>query len=67
MAGYFYNDGRVRPVDGLETIVSASAAGGVLVLAGPGERRTLAETPSLEVMTLAEGPRRNALVLVSRR
>jgi len=35
------------------------------VLAGPGERRTLAGTPSLEVVTLAEGPRRNALLLVT--
>jgi len=65
MAGYFYNDGRVRPVEGLDAIVSASAAGPVLVLAGPGERRTLAGTPSLEVVPLAEGPRRNALLLVT--
>ncbi|HET9317903.1 MAG TPA: hypothetical protein VFQ51_20080, partial [Vicinamibacteria bacterium] len=66
MAGYFYNDARVRPVDGLDAIVSASADR-VLVLAGPAERRTLERTPSLEVMTLAEGPRRNALLLVKRR
>jgi 4-amino-4-deoxy-L-arabinose transferase-like glycosyltransferase len=67
MAGYFYNDARVRPVEGLGAIVSASAGGSVLVLAGPQERRALAEAPSLRVLTLAEGPRRNALLAVSRR
>lgn len=66
MAGYFYNDGRVRPVEGLEAILSATDAGPVLVLAGPRERRTLAETPALEVLTLAEGPRRNALLMARR-
>ena len=64
MAGYFYNDGRVRPVDGLDAIVSAAASGSALVLAGPGERRTLEKEPSLSVVALAEGPRRNALLLV---
>jgi hypothetical protein len=67
MAGYFYNDGRVRPVEGLGAIVSAAQAGPVLVLAGPGERRTLEATPSLTVLALAQGPRRNALRRVARR
>jgi 4-amino-4-deoxy-L-arabinose transferase-like glycosyltransferase len=67
MAGYFYNDGRVRPVEGLEQVVSESEAGPVLVLAGPGERRTLEALPALKVVTLAQGPRRNALLLVARR
>ena len=64
MAGYFYNDARVRAVEGLEQIAAESAAGPVLVLAGPGERRTLERTRTLNVAVLATGARRNALLLV---
>jgi hypothetical protein len=67
MAGYFYNDGRVRPVDGMDAIVSAAAAGPVLVLGGPAERRLLERQPSLVVATQATGPRGNALLRVERR
>lgn len=67
MAGYFYNDARVRPVEGADAIVAASRSGPVLVLAGPGERRMLEAVPSLKVLALAEGPRRNALLSVTLR
>jgi hypothetical protein len=60
MAGYFYNDGRVREVRGLADV--QPGAGPTLVLAGPAERRQLEAIPSLAVTPLAEGPRRNSLV-----
>jgi hypothetical protein len=64
MAGYFYNDGRVYPVEGLADIQQRLAAGPVLVVCGPGERRILTESPGLRTRVLAEGPRGNALVRV---
>jgi 4-amino-4-deoxy-L-arabinose transferase-like glycosyltransferase len=67
MAGYFYNDARVRPVGGLEEIADAARSGPVLVLTGPEERRALARTPTLVVTILVQGVRRNALLEVSRR
>jgi 4-amino-4-deoxy-L-arabinose transferase-like glycosyltransferase len=67
MAGYFYNDARVRPVEGLDAIAAASRVEPVLVLVGPAERQTLERTPALNVAVLATGARRNALLLVGRR
>ena len=64
MAGYFYNDGRVRPVDGFADIQQALAVGPVLVVCGPGERRLLEQSPGLRTRVLAKGPRGNALVRV---
>jgi 4-amino-4-deoxy-L-arabinose transferase-like glycosyltransferase len=64
MAGYFYNDGRVSPVAGLSAIQQRLAAGPVLVVCGPAERRILAEAPGLRARVLAEGPRGNALMRV---
>jgi 4-amino-4-deoxy-L-arabinose transferase-like glycosyltransferase len=67
MAGYFYNDGKVREVADLpEVTAAADAAGGVLVVAGPGERRRLEGTPGYRVRVLAEGPRESALLKVDR-
>lgn len=66
MAGYFYNDGRVRLVEGLPEIHAATASGPALALVGPGEARVLRAQPDLRVTTLAEGPRNNALVRVER-
>ena len=65
MAGYFYNDGRVREVTDIGEIQAATAAGSALVLCGPGERRRL-ET-DYQTIVLAEGPRQNSLLRVSRR
>lgn len=67
MAGYFYNDGKVRQVEGLDAVVAATVAAPALVLVGPSERRMLEGTPSLKVTLLAQGPRRNALLSVARR
>jgi hypothetical protein len=64
MAGYFYNDGRVREVAGPEEIAAAAGAGPVLVLCGPGERRRLEAAPGLQSTAVAEGPRANALLWV---
>jgi hypothetical protein len=67
MAGYFYNDGKVREVQGEGQIATAAAGGPVLVLAGPGERRRLESAPGLVVTAVAEGPRRTAMLWVRRR
>jgi len=64
MAGYFYNDGRVRPVEGAREVLEAAAGGQALVLAGPGERRRLEAMGGIDVQPLATGPRQNALLLV---
>jgi 4-amino-4-deoxy-L-arabinose transferase-like glycosyltransferase len=67
MAGYFYNDGKVRSVEGVSEILAAIDEGPALVLAGPSERRQLEAMGSLEVHTLAHGPRENALLRVERK
>ena len=67
MAGYFYNDGKVREVAELTEIMGAVDRGPTLVLAGPAERRRLEAVGSLEVHTLTVGPRDNALLRVERR
>ena len=67
MAGYYYNDGRVREVDQAGEILAAIDRGPTLVLAGPAERRRLEAMGSIEVHTLAVGPRENALLRVERR
>ena len=67
MAGYFYNDGKVRAVEEASEILAAIDEGPTLVLAGPSERRRLEAMGSLEVHTLARGPRENALLRVEKR
>ena len=67
MAGYFYNDGRVREVTGASEVMAAVEKGPALVLAGPGERRRLEAMGSLEVHPLVVGVRDNALLRVERR
>ena len=67
MAGYFYNDGKVRQVESAEPIVAATAEGPVLALCGPAERRALEAMPSVRVTLLADGPRANALLRIERR
>jgi 4-amino-4-deoxy-L-arabinose transferase-like glycosyltransferase len=65
MAGFFYNDGRVREVEGLDAVRAGIASGAALVLCGPNERRILESTRGIATLTLAEGPKRNALLRVS--
>jgi 4-amino-4-deoxy-L-arabinose transferase-like glycosyltransferase len=67
MAGYFYNDGRVREVSGASEVLAAAERGPQLVLAGPGEKRRLEAMGGVEVRVLALGPRQNALLRVERR
>jgi hypothetical protein len=67
MAGYFYNDGKVREVAGATDILKAIESGPTLVLAGPGEKRRLEQMGSLEVHTLSTGARNNALLRVEKR
>jgi hypothetical protein len=66
MAGYFYNDARVREVETLGEIVAAAADGPVLVVSGPREREELARVHGLRSTVLAHGPRDHALVQVER-
>jgi 4-amino-4-deoxy-L-arabinose transferase-like glycosyltransferase len=67
MAGYFYNDGKVREVADASDVLAALEKGPQLVLAGPAERRRLEAMRSLEIHPLANGPRQNALLRVERR
>jgi 4-amino-4-deoxy-L-arabinose transferase-like glycosyltransferase len=67
MAGYFYNDGKVREVTGASEILAAADREPTLVVAGPGERRQLEAMGSIEVHVLAHGPRDNWLLRVVRR
>jgi 4-amino-4-deoxy-L-arabinose transferase-like glycosyltransferase len=67
MAGYFYNDGKVREVGGLPEVKAAAIRESVLVLAGPAERKELEETPALRTHRLAEGVRGNTLLRVEAR
>lgn len=64
MAGYFYNDGKVREVGGLADVAAEASRAPILVIAGPAEREALARTPSLVTRVLAEGPRGSSLVRV---
>jgi 4-amino-4-deoxy-L-arabinose transferase-like glycosyltransferase len=66
MAGYFYNDGKIREVAGLADLTAAAAAGPVLVVCGPGERRQIESLPGYHVRALAMGPRNNVLLRVER-
>jgi 4-amino-4-deoxy-L-arabinose transferase-like glycosyltransferase len=67
MAGYFYNDGCVREVDGLPTILDAIRDGPALVLVGPSERRRLEALPSVRSLMLASDVRGDALLKVEAR
>lgn len=60
MAGYFYNDGRVREVD-LDTVVALVRTEPRLVLAGPAEWNHLKDLDQMAVLQLAHGPRGNIL------
>lgn len=62
MAGYFYNDGKVREVSTLAEITAAAAQGPVLVLCGPAELRILRRLPGYAARVVDEGPREQALV-----
>jgi 4-amino-4-deoxy-L-arabinose transferase-like glycosyltransferase len=67
MAGYFYNDGKVREIESASEVMEAVDRGPALVLAGPTQRRQLESMDSLEVHVLGTGVRDNALLRVERR
>jgi 4-amino-4-deoxy-L-arabinose transferase-like glycosyltransferase len=65
MAGYFYNDARVRQVETWWETRQALEQGAPLVLCGPRECETLEQIrDDVETQRLAEGPRGNALLRV---
>ena len=64
MAGYFYNDARVREVFDEREIHEAATETRTLVLCGPAECSRLESNPRLDVRRLAEGARENALLSV---
>jgi 4-amino-4-deoxy-L-arabinose transferase-like glycosyltransferase len=64
MAGYFYNDGKVREVATLADITAAAAEGPVLVLCGPAELRILRRLPGYAASVVGEGPREQTLVRI---
>ncbi|MEE8218196.1 MAG: glycosyltransferase family 39 protein [Vicinamibacteria bacterium] len=67
MAGYFYNDGKVREVTEAAELFAAVDEGPTLVLVGPAERRRLEAMGSIEAQVLAHGPRENVLLRLERR
>jgi 4-amino-4-deoxy-L-arabinose transferase-like glycosyltransferase len=67
MAGYFYNDGKVREVESVDEVFEAVDEGPTLVLVGPSERRRLEAMGSIEAWKLADGPRENVLLRIARR
>jgi 4-amino-4-deoxy-L-arabinose transferase-like glycosyltransferase len=67
MAGYFYNDAKVREVPSASEIMTAVDQGPTLVLAGPSESRRLQAMGSLQVHVLVRGPKENELLRVERR
>jgi 4-amino-4-deoxy-L-arabinose transferase-like glycosyltransferase len=67
MAGYFYNDGKVREVEDAATVFAAADEAPTLVLAGPSETRRLEAMGRYEATVLARGPRENVLLRVERR
>jgi 4-amino-4-deoxy-L-arabinose transferase-like glycosyltransferase len=62
MAGYFYNDGRVREVSRIDEITAAASARPALVLCGPAELRALRRLRGFAARVVTEGPRGQALV-----
>lgn len=67
MAGYFYNDGRVRELRDLAEVGREVATRSRLVLCGPTERRRLLASSAFVVTALAEGPRGQVLLRVRAR
>ena len=66
MAGYFYNDGRVKEVSTREALLMIKAAPQLLLM-GESESREFGRSSELSVLQLAEGPRGNVLARVTMR
>jgi 4-amino-4-deoxy-L-arabinose transferase-like glycosyltransferase len=67
MAGYFYDDAKVREVPSAAEIMTAAGQGPTLVLAGPSEARRLKAMDAFQVHPLVQGPRGNELLKIERR
>lgn len=67
MAGYFYNDARVTDVGTVNRALGAVGPEPRLVLFGPAEWRQASRSEGFAFLKLADGPRGNVLVRVSRR
>ncbi len=67
VAGYFYNDGKVREVSSVAEVMASVDRGPTLVLAGPSETRRLEAMGSIETHVLVRGVRNNALLRLERR
>ncbi len=67
MAGYFYNDAKVREVPSAVEIMTAVGEGPTLVLAGPSESRRLKAMGAFQVHVLVRGPKENELLRIERR
>ncbi len=67
MAGYFYNDAKVREVASASEIMTAVGRGPTLVLAGPEQSRRLGVMGSIEVHVLVRGPKENELLRIEQR
>jgi 4-amino-4-deoxy-L-arabinose transferase-like glycosyltransferase len=64
MAGYFYNDARVREVTTQAEVLAAAQQAPTLVLTAPAERAALEAIPDLDVRVVRTGPRKVELVEV---
>ncbi len=67
MAGYFYNDAKVREVPSASEIVAAVRRQPTLVLAGPEQSRRLKAMGAIEVHVLVRGPKENELLRIESR
>ena len=66
MSGYFYNDGKVVDGGTVSQALERVGAGPQLILFGPSEWNHAARSSDFAFLKLAEGPRGNVLVRVSR-
>lgn len=64
MAGYFYNDGKVREATFADVIDEIHAKGDALVLCGATETRDLRRAMDFTTEVVAEGPRGNQLLRI---
>jgi 4-amino-4-deoxy-L-arabinose transferase-like glycosyltransferase len=65
MAGYFYNDARVREIPSLDQALGSVTREPRLFLFGPSEWRRVQALGSYTALELAQGPRGNVLVRLS--
>ncbi len=67
MAGYFYNNGRVKDAGSVSSALESMRKEPRLILFGPSEWRQVRSMAGVDVLQLAEGPRGTVLARVSTR